>query len=588
MNDLYARVLHQMVVDHGRLICDDSRRCRAMLRDYLGSHPGRHDAAVNVLINALEQGAARDLLAAPAGLPFEAQLHRLAGRLQEDLALTPGAARWAVATWGAALGLHPIEDAARLELTGTADPPAAAPIPPQRPAPGPPETPAPESGPLRAPAPESRPVVPAGSTPLAGGTPESGHRPHQQGLATAQSPHEGRPSAPAGSSHAAMKAHEARHDPRHADMVAFDRGRSTPGRSSGPRLGWIAPMAIALAAFGIAWHQSGKPLDEFVSQLRGRLIGATRSPYDQGVAALNKREYDRAIADLSEAIRLDPKNAKAFYARGLAWDAKKEYDKALADLGEAIRLFPPYAVAYHTRGSIWRAKKEYDKALADLGEAIRFDSKFSQHYYVRGLTWYETKEYDKALADLDEAIRLDKWWHDDSDLNRLDSVADWQVKADARDDVAIGARAKVYLARAHAWFEKSDFDRAIRDFDRVILSKTNTGKHWIGIDQILYNPRLLLAKEIPHDPEIAKVFRSRGLAWRAKKEYDVALTNFGEAIRLDPKYARAYYDRGVTRCDRRVYSKALADFDEAIRLDPKLTSAYKWREHAANALNPSP
>jgi tetratricopeptide (TPR) repeat protein len=51
-------------------------------------------------------------------------------------------------------------------------------------------------------------------------------------------------------------------------------------------------------------------------------------------------DYDRAIADLSEAIRLDPKRASAFYNRGVAYRAKGDLGHADADAAEAMRLDP--------------------------------------------------------------------------------------------------------------------------------------------------------------------------------------------------------------------------------------------------------
>ena len=33
----------------------------------------------------------------------------------------------------------------------------------------------------------------------------------------------------------------------------------------------------------------------------------------------DKKEYDKAIADYNEAIRLDPKDANAYINRGMAW-----------------------------------------------------------------------------------------------------------------------------------------------------------------------------------------------------------------------------------------------------------------------------
>ncbi len=63
-----------------------------------------------------------------------------------------------------------------------------------------------------------------------------------------------------------------------------------------------------------------------------------------------KGEYDKAIKDNDEAIRLDPTLPEAFYNRGSAWLQKKEYDKAIKDFNEAIRIYPKFALAFCERG----------------------------------------------------------------------------------------------------------------------------------------------------------------------------------------------------------------------------------------------
>jgi tetratricopeptide (TPR) repeat protein len=86
-----------------------------------------------------------------------------------------------------------------------------------------------------------------------------------------------------------------------------------------------------------------------------------------------KGDNDRAIADLNQAIALDPKVAKAYNNRGLAYAAKGDNDRAIADLNQAIALDPKYAIAYYNRGFAWEKKNDLQKALADFKKFTELD-----------------------------------------------------------------------------------------------------------------------------------------------------------------------------------------------------------------------
>jgi tetratricopeptide (TPR) repeat protein len=118
-------------------------------------------------------------------------------------------------------------------------------------------------------------------------------------------------------------------------------------------------------------------------------------------------EHDKAIADHTEAIRLDSQYANAYIGRGLNWDSKGEHDKAIADYNEAIRFDPQSADAYNNRGLTWTKIGEYDKAIADYTEAIRLDPQDARAYNNRGVAWKRKGNYYEAIANYTEAIRLD-------------------------------------------------------------------------------------------------------------------------------------------------------------------------------------
>jgi tetratricopeptide (TPR) repeat protein len=167
--------------------------------------------------------------------------------------------------------------------------------------------------------------------------------------------------------------------------------------------------ASVFAERGEAWLRKGE-LDKAVADYTEaiRLDPQDASTFhNRGIAWSNKKEHDQAIADFDEAIRLDPKFAIAHYNRGFSYAQKGEYDKAIADFNEAIQLNPKGASTFHNRGNAWSKKKEHDQAIADYTEAIRLDPKDATAYSNRGITWGLKGEYDKAIADFNEAIRLD-------------------------------------------------------------------------------------------------------------------------------------------------------------------------------------
>ena len=109
---------------------------------------------------------------------------------------------------------------------------------------------------------------------------------------------------------------------------------------------------------------------------------------DRGLAYGAKYDYDRAIADFSGAIGLDPKLAPPFFNRGLAYSAKQDYDRAIADFTQAIKL-DPNAPSFFNRGEAYYAKQEFGYAISDFNEAIRLDSKFP--YSMLGLYLARTR-----------------------------------------------------------------------------------------------------------------------------------------------------------------------------------------------------
>jgi len=121
---------------------------------------------------------------------------------------------------------------------------------------------------------------------------------------------------------------------------------------------------------------------------------------------LNDGDYDRAIADFTQALQLDPNSAAAYFSRGRANKLKGNYEQALADYNEAIRLNPKMFAAYVNRGQIYNMADEYDQAIADFNQAIQLDPARPIPYLNRGVAAGSKGEYAKAKADFTSALEI--------------------------------------------------------------------------------------------------------------------------------------------------------------------------------------
>src|ERR1700681_48480 len=98
--------------------------------------------------------------------------------------------------------------------------------------------------------------------------------------------------------------------------------------------------------------------------------------------------------------------AIAFNNRGSGYDKKNDYDRAIADYDQSIRLDPNYATALRNRGKVRYKKDDYDGSIADLDKAIRIEPKNADAYIDRANAYSDKGDHDRAISNYNEAIRL--------------------------------------------------------------------------------------------------------------------------------------------------------------------------------------
>jgi tetratricopeptide (TPR) repeat protein len=111
------------------------------------------------------------------------------------------------------------------------------------------------------------------------------------------------------------------------------------------------------------------------------------------------QEYDLAIRDYDQAIRLNPKYAEAYNNRGYAYYWSYSSAQAIADYSRAIELRPNYAYAYNNRGAAYMASAHLDQAISDFDHAIQLQPDFPQAYINRGNAYLRLRRFGLAFAD---------------------------------------------------------------------------------------------------------------------------------------------------------------------------------------------
>ena len=273
----------------------------------------------------------------------------------------------------------------------------------------------------------------------------------------------------------------------------------------------------------------------------------------RGYEQFEKGNYDKAIVEYTEVIRLNSGDTAAYYYRARSYYAKESYDKAIADFNLAIRLDPKDSWAYSYRAGSYDLKGSYDNAIKDYSEAVRLDPKQPWHYIGRGDSYSKKGDAGKARSDYAAAVRLDP-------------------KNKFAQDKAVASEAK---KRGDQHYDKKDYDKAIVDYSEAIRLNPNAYEvyRWRGRSYFWKDNNDKAIEDfneyIRLNPKDSWAYDYRGESYHLKGSYDNAIKDYSEAVRVDPKQAWHYIGRGDSYSKKGDAGKALYDYAAAVRLDPK-------------------
>ncbi len=140
---------------------------------------------------------------------------------------------------------------------------------------------------------------------------------------------------------------------------------------------------------------------------------AAKNPIDATTCAscgapfeLRQAEGQIAIEDYDEAIRLNPKDAVAYFNRGNDFYSLNKKKRAIEDYDQAIHFDPQFADAYHNRGTTYCDLGQYNRAIEDYGETIRLNPNDAEAYFNRSNAYKLQGEKAEAIADFEKFTTL--------------------------------------------------------------------------------------------------------------------------------------------------------------------------------------
>ena len=148
---------------------------------------------------------------------------------------------------------------------------------------------------------------------------------------------------------------------------------------------------------------------------------------NRGNVYQRQADYDRAIADYNQALKLQPDGGGFYSGRSYAYALKGDYDRALADANQALKLKPDSAGAYDSCGFVFAGKGDFERAIADYNEALKLiedkgatttdlkkqvvvttTSDVAEIYYHRGLAYRKQNRKEQAIADFKKTLEFTK------------------------------------------------------------------------------------------------------------------------------------------------------------------------------------
>ena len=167
-------------------------------------------------------------------------------------------------------------------------------------------------------------------------------------------------------------------------------------------------IMIALLAGVSAQAQTPREWRDSVSTLIEAIRKNPRSTdlrLKKAEANINLQQWEYAIEEYGNVLRLDERNLAALYFRAYCHSQLRHYDMARADYDAFLAIHPQHFEAHLGRAHVLQKMGRKADILDELNLMVQQFPDSAMAYAARAAYETEQKDYDVALYDWDEALR---------------------------------------------------------------------------------------------------------------------------------------------------------------------------------------
>jgi tetratricopeptide (TPR) repeat protein len=156
------------------------------------------------------------------------------------------------------------------------------------------------------------------------------------------------------------------------------------------RTGFQKVIAVLVVAGGL-WAAALAPA-------RAQLPSESDVYVDRGILAHEAKQYNEALQDFQEALRLSPDNINALYYTGLTYTVLQQPSAAQAVLEQARKLAPGDADVAFQLGVVYFLQQQYDRAEPLFRQVYAGQPRRPNLGYYLGFIEYRKQAYQEALG----------------------------------------------------------------------------------------------------------------------------------------------------------------------------------------------